>query len=357
MLTHEDLFRLMMEKRVLEAHLVPGSPIMLRDKTGDLSPTDANILSPGDTKKFVSDMMNDNQKNEFIQKNEIDFAISVPGLSRYSISIFMQRNSISAIIKTVPPAPPTFEELGLPDVFKSISTRVQRGLVVICGPKGSGKSHTLAAMINYIIENRSCKIVTLENPIKFLFKNKKGIICQREVGIDVKNPLDALDSIQHLGADIIIVNEISSYETASRILTLAAGGYLVFVTAIAPSVQVILETIIDLYPANLHDQCKTYLAVGFEAGVSQVLCKKVSGDGVIPAFEICIATPPVKVFLKEGKIPNIYQIMASSGREAGMTTQEHTLRSMIKKNIITQEEAFSRAVRPEELRKILALPF
>jgi twitching motility protein PilT len=357
MLKYDELLRLMMERRALEVHMVPGSPIMLRERGGQLTNVDASLLTPGDTKKFVSDIMTPEQRAEFAQKNEIDFAYSVPGLSRYRINIFMQRNSISLVIKTVPPQPPTFEELGLPEIFKSLAMKATKGLIMLCGAKGSGKSSTLAAMINYILENRTCKIVTIENPIKFLFKNKKGIICQRELGVDCKDFDSAFASLPLLGADIIILNDIESFAVAHKILTLAAGGQLVFVTAIAPNVQIILEKIIDFYPSNLQSQCKTLLSVGLEAVVAQCLVKKATGDGVFPACEVLIATGPVKANLKDGKIFQLQSIMSTQGRESGMSTQEQALRTLVKKNLITQEEAYEKAVRPEEFRKIMALPF
>lgn len=346
-----------MEKRAIEIHIVPGSPLTFRDKNGVLNPIDATILTPGDTKKFASDLMNPEQRAEFGLKNEIDFAYSLPGLSRYRISVMLQRNSMTLVIRTVPPSPPTFEELQLPEFFKNLATTLTRGLVLICSPKASGKSSTMAAMINYILENRTCKIGTLENPIKYLFKNKKGLIVQREQGIDTKDFKTAFDSLSRMGADVLVLNDMDSYEVVHRVLTMAAGGQLVFACVNAPSVQMILDKILDLYPPDQQNQCKSLLSVGLEAVVVQFLLNKASGDGVVPAFEILRATPQVKMFLREGKVSNLQSVMATAGRDAGMSTQEHALRILIKKNIITQEEAYSKAVKPEELRKIMALPF
>jgi twitching motility protein PilT len=357
MLKFEEILRFMMEKKAPEIHIVPGSPIMFRDKSGTLNPIDATILTPGDTKKFASDLMNPDQKADFAQKNEIDFAYSVPGLSRYRINVMLQRNSMTLMIRTVPPSPPTFDELQLPEIIKNLAMRATKGFVIICGPKQSGKSSTLAAILNYILETKMCKVVTLENPIKYLFKNRKGIIVQRELGIDAKDFRTAFDSLPRMGADVIVVNDIESFEVAHPLLSMAAGGQLVFATTNAPSVGIILEKLIDLYPVNLQGQCKTLLAVGLEAIVVQTMLNKASGDGVVPVFEILLATPQVKMLLKEGKIFQLSAVMSTGGRDAGMSTQEHALRLLIKKNIVTAEEAYSKAVRPEELRKIMALPF
>lgn len=357
MMQFNELLRFMIEKATLELHLVPGSPVMYRDKLFQLNPVDAAVLSPGEIKKLVTEVLSPEQKNEFAQKNEITIAYSVPGLSRYRISAFVQRNSISILIKTVPPNPPNLEELNLPPLVKDIADKVKKGLVVICGPKQSGKSSTLAAIINHIVENRSCKVMTLENPIKYLFKNKKGLICQREVGIDVRDYTAAFDSLPHSGGDIFVINGVDTYEVASRILTMAAGGQLIFLTTAAANVQMVLEKFLDLYPPNLQGQCKTLLAVGLESVLAQILVKKASGDEVVPAVEALVATGPVKTLLREGKMYQIQSIMSSAGREIGMQTQEQALRSLVKKNIVTQDEAYANAVRPEEFRKIMALPF
>ncbi len=357
MMQFNELLRFMVEKGTLELHLVPGSPVMFRDKMNQLTPVDASVLSPGDIKKLVTEVLSPEQKNEFAQKNETTIAYSVPGLSRYRISAFVQRNSIALLIKTVPPNPPTMEELNLPDIVKNIANKVTKGLVVICGPKASGKSSTLAAIINHIVENRSSKVMTLENPIKYLFKNKKGVICQRELGIDVKDYTAAFDALPHSGGDVFVINGVDTYDVASRILTMAAGGQLVFVTSAAANVQMVLEKFMDLYPPNLQGQCKTLLAVGLEAIMAQILVKKTAGDGMVPAVETLVATGPVKTLLREGKMYQIQSIMSSAGREIGMQTQEQALRSLVKKNIITQDEAYNNAVRPEEFRKIMALPF
>jgi twitching motility protein PilT len=202
-----------------------------------------------------------------------------------------------------------------------------------------------------------CKIVTLEDPIKYLYKNRKGIIVQRELGIDAKDFNTAFDSLPRMGADVIVLNNIESFEVAHRILTMAAGGQLVFATTNSPSALMILDKIIDLYPPQLQGQCKTLLSVGLEAVVAQNLLNKASGDGMAAVFEILLITPQVKMFLREGKVSQLSSVMATAGRDVGMSTQEHALRLLIKKNVITAEEAYSKAVRPEELRKIMALPF
>jgi len=357
MMTRDELFRFMMEREAFEVHIVPGSPMMYRDKKGVLLTVDANTLTPADTKKIVAEVLNEEQITEFSENKQIQLAYSVPGLSRYRMNVFMQRNSIALVVNTVPPKPPTIEELGLPELITNLADKATKGLVLIIGPKGAGKAHTLAAMINYILETRTCKIVTLENPIRFLFKNKKGIICQREVGIDAKDFNTGFAQLPQLGADIFVVNEIDNFDTAHKLLTMAAGGQLIFVTSVVASVQLLIERIVSLYPETLKAQCRTLLSVGLEAIISQVLVNKATEEGMVPAMEIMIAAGPIKGMLKDGKTYQIQTAMATMGRELGMVTQEQSLRQYIKKNIITQDEAYAKCIRPEELRKVMALPF
>lgn len=351
-----EVFKTMIEKKASHFHLVPGSPIMYRQE-GYFMPLDNKILSPNDTTAFKDAVLNDKLKQEFDEMHEIDFSYSIPGLSRFRVNIFTQRGSIAVVISTNPPSPPTMEELGLPDLIKNLAINTKHGLILICGPKGSGKSHTLAAIVNYILEMRACQIVTLENPISFLHKNKKGIICQREIGTDSRAYENAFRSLRHQGVDILVLSDFDTYEVANEALNLAAGGSLVLATAQAPSVMVMLEKLIDLFPPHLNQQARTLLSVGLEAIVSQTLLAKATGTGLVAAFEVLLGTPTIKMMLKEGKLPQIQNVLATTGREAGMQSQEQALRYLVKKNIVTMTEATSKSVRPEEFKKLMSLPY
>lgn len=352
----EELFTTMVERRASHLHLVPGSPIMMRQQ-GKLAPLDSQILSPQDTLSFADAIMSEQLREEFEDRLEVDFSFSVPGLSRFRVNVFRQRGSVAAVIATNPPAPPTIEELGLPELVKKVALEAESGLVVICGPKQSGKSHTLAALVNYILEMRTCQIVTLENPIDFLHKNKKGVICQRELGTDTHSYEAAFNSLTHQGADILVVTDLSDFDIVRPVLNLASGGTLVLATTLAPSIQVMLERIIDLYPPHLSQQARSLLAVSLNVGVCQTLLTRASGEGLVPAFEILVGTPPVRDLIREGKIFQVNNIMATSGREHGMQTQEIALRYLVKKNLVTMQEATRKAMRPEEFKKIMALPY
>lgn len=352
----QEIFGIMVDKKASHFHLVPGSPIMMR-QSGTLSPMDSNILSPQDTRNFLESLMNDAQKKEFEGKMELDFTYSVPGLSRFRINIFKQRGSVAAVVLMNPPNPPTIEELGLPELLKNIALNAKQGLILLTGPKASGKSHTMAALVNYILEMRTCQIITLENPIDFLHKNKRGVICQREVGTDTVSYPAAFKSLTHQGADILVIGEVNSYEIASNLLNLAASGQLVIATSTSPSVLVMLEQLIDLFPPHLHQQARTLLSVGLEAIIAQTLLTRVHGGGLVPAFEILLGTSAVKALIREGKLIQVQNTMATSGREVGMQSQEQALRFLVKKNVVTMEEASSKAVRPEEFKKLMSLPY
>ncbi|MEW6279913.1 MAG: ATPase, T2SS/T4P/T4SS family [Candidatus Eremiobacterota bacterium] len=352
----EELFTSMVERRSSHIHLVPGSPVMMR-MNNQLQAVDGQILSPADTRAIADAIMNDQLRDEFETNFETDFSFSVPGLSRFRINVFRQRGSVAIVISTNPPAPPTIEELGLPEVLKTLALEVDSGLVMITGPKASGKSHTLAALVNYILEMRTVQVVTIENPIDFLHKNKRGIICQREIGTDTQSYEAAFKSLTHQAADILVVTGAESYEVIDKVLSMCAGGNLVLCTAQAPNAQVMLEKMIDYYPPHLQQQARTMLSVGLQAVISQVLLNKAAGDGLVPAFEVLLGTTQVKSLIKDGKFFQVQGVMSTSGREQGMVSQEMAMRALIKKNLVTADEALRKAIRPDELKKVMALPY
>lgn len=352
----EELFTMMVERRASHLHLIPGSPIMMRSG-GELRPLDGHILSPQDTRGISETVMNETLLDEFDENLEADFAFSVPGLSRFRVSCFQQRGSVAIIISTNPPAPPSFEELSLPEALKELVLDPTGGLVMITGPKSSGKAHSLAALVGLLLESRSCQIVSIENPIDFLHKNRRGVIAQREVGNDCLTYEKAFKSLMHQEADVLVVSGVEEFFVVDRVLNLAAGGNLVICTANSPSALVLIEKMVDMYPPHLQQQARTLMSVGLKAVVSQTLLPRAAGDGLIPAFEILLGTPQVKSLVREGKFFQVGSVMATSGRETGMTTQEVALRALVKKNLVTEEEAYRRALSPEQFRKMMSLPY
>lgn len=357
MINRDELLKSMVTKELYEVHMVPGSPLMVRDEMGALKALDNNILSPNDTKTFVGELLNQEQRVEFVEKNELEFALSVPCVSRYRFSVSMQRNSISAILRTYPTKIPTFEELNLHKSIKEIVDTVQKGLIILTGPKGGGKAHTLAAILDYYLSKRACKILTIENPIRFLLKNKTGIICQREMGIDIKSRALAFENLANQAADIIVVDEVMNYDECAKLISLSSGGTIVILKTISASLITALETIINMAPTYIQDSLRGSISLVLEAAISQVMCKHSSGQSFIPAMEIYKSTVNMRQLIKENKLQQVYQIMGSSGREMGMINQEAHMKTMIKKGDITTEEAQIRTSRPDELKKMLASAF
>ncbi len=352
----EYLFTSMIEHRASHLHLVPGSPILMRIN-GQLVSMDGQILSPQDTKAFSDAVMNESLREDFEDKLEVDFAFSVPGLSRFRVNAFKQRGSVAVVIATNPPAAPTMDELSIPELVKKIVKESSSGLIICGGPKQSGKSCTLAAMIDLLLETRTCQIVTLEDPIDFLHKNKRGVICQREIGNDVTSYEAGFNSLKHQGADVVVVGDLNSYAVVDNVLRLASSGTLVLACCTAANVQGILENIIDMYPSHLNQSVRNQLANGLRAVLGQALLKSSSGEGLVPAFELLISCPQFKNLIRENKINQVQGLMAASAREFGMQTQEMALRFLVRKNLITMDEAMQHTARPEEFRKIMSMPY
>ncbi len=352
----EELFTTMVEKRASHLHMVPGSPIMMR-RGQVLEPLDGHILSPQDTRAISETVMSEDLLDEFDERLEADFALSVPGLSRFRITCVQQRGSVSVIISTNPPAPPTLEDVRLPPSFMESLQNAPNGLFMITGPRGAGKSHTLAAIVKNLLETRNIKIASIENPIDFLQKNRKGIIVQREIGTDCIDYNAAFKSLLHLSPDIIVVTGVDEFEVVKPVLNLAAGGNLVIATASAPNAMVQIEKMIDMYPPHLHQQARTLLSVCLRGAVAQTLMPNANGDGLVAAFEVLIGIPAVQTLIREDKINQISGVMATGGREFGMCSQEMALRMLVKKNLVTEQEAYRRATNPEALKKMMSLPY
>lgn len=350
------IFSMMVNKQISYLHIVPGSPAAIRQKN-IFVPIDSNVLASDQINNFINMLLTDKQKAILENEKEIEFSHSIPGVSRFRINILMQRGTYAVIIYMNPLRVPTVDELGLPPIIKDLVLKLQSGLIVITGFQGSDKSYSLAALVSHILENRHCQIITLEEPIEFLHKNKKGLICQREIGTDFISYKKAFETLTRLSGDVFVFNKVTDYETAKMVMELSAGGSLVLITVTAPSIYMFLEEFVSLYPQHLHEQAKMLLSVSIEAAISQTLCLKSTGDGLVPAFEIMIGTPSIKNLIKDGKFLQVLSSMGTGGREAGMQTQEQALRALVKKNIITAQEAESKSVRPEEFKKLMALPY
>ncbi|MDW8194629.1 MAG: type IV pilus twitching motility protein PilT [Candidatus Calescibacterium sp.] len=345
------LLKMMVDRNASDLHLKAGSPPMLRID-GELEAAIPQILPPNAIRKIIESMLTEQQKARLVAERELDFAYSVPGLARFRCNAYFQRNSWAIAIRIIPPRPFTIDELGLPEIFKYLALR-PRGLVLVTGPTGSGKSTTLASMIDYINSNRKCHIITIEDPIEFLHKDKLAIISQREVGSDTHSFANALKSALRQDPDVILVGELRDFETTQTAITAAETGHLVLGTLHTTGCANAVDRLIDIFPPHQQHQVRIQLAMILEGIIFQTLIPKATGSGRVLALEIMTGTPAVRHLIREGKthmLPNVIQ----SGSEDGMISFDQSLRDLYLQGLISYEYALSFAFNPEELERIIS---
>jgi twitching motility protein PilT len=301
---------------------------------------------------LIYDILRDDQIQRFESEWELDFSYSLSKIARFRCNIYRDRGNVAGAFRLIPARIPTIRELNLPPILEDI-TRKPRGLVLVTGPTGSGKSTTLAAMIGVINSERSCHIITIEDPIEYLHPHKMSIINQREVGHDTKSFAAALRSALREDPDVILVGEMRDLETMSTAITAAETGHLVFATLHTNNAAQTVERIIDVFPTSQQDQVRVQLANTLVAVISQQLLPRADGPGRVPACEVMICTPAIRNLIREMKFHQIPSIIQTSG-EIGMQTMDQSLRDLYNRGLITYEEAMSRAINPDELKKLIA---
>jgi twitching motility protein PilT len=346
----EDLLYLMVERGSSDLHLKAGSPPMIR-VDGELTPASYEILPPEAVRRMCESIMTDEQKARFIADRELDMAYSIPGLSRFRINIYLQRGTWGSAIRVIPSRPLSLDELKMPMVVKELAMK-PRGLVLVTGPTGSGKSTTLAAMLNHINENRRCHIVTVEDPIEFLHKDKNSVICQREVGADTHSFQLALKHVLRQDPDVILIGEMRDLETTSIAISAAETGHLVMATLHTNSAATTVDRVIDIFPPHQQSQIRMQLSVTLEGVLCQTLVPKARGGGRIMAMEIMPVTPAVRNIVREGKthqIPNIIQ----AGQSFGMQSLDMALRNLYLQGLVTYEDCLAKAASPDEFKRLI----
>ncbi|MFH0801765.1 MAG: type IV pilus twitching motility protein PilT [bacterium] len=349
-LTIEELLRLMVEKGASDLHLKAGSSPMLRID-GELSPAGYEIFPASTVRRLIESILTDQQKAEFVAEKELDLAYSITGLSRFRINVYLQRGTWCAAIRIVPARPFTIDELKLPSILKDLSMK-PRGLVLVTGPTGSGKSTTLAAMINHINENRRCHIVTVEDPIEFLHQDKNSVICQRELGPDTHSFTNALRHVLRQDPDVVLIGELRDLETTGIAITAAETGHMVMATLHTNSAPATIDRIIDIFPPHQQAQIRMQLSVTIEGVLCQTLLPKAKGSGRVMAMELMPVTPALRNIIREGKthqIPNLIQ----AGSQYGMQSLDMSLRFLLQQGLVTYEEALSKASNPEEFSRLI----
>jgi twitching motility protein PilT len=346
-----DVLTRMAEERASDVHLSPGFPPAMRVR-GRIVPIEGyGPLSPQETRDTVYSLLNDDQRKRFESRKQLDLAYAVPGVARFRVNCFFQRGSISAAFRRIPHEIPQLQQLGLPPVLEEL-TRKPRGFVLVTGPTGSGKSTSLAAMMDIINEEREEHILTIEDPIEFLHSHKSCVVNQREIGADAEDFAMALKSALREDPDVILVGEMRDLETMSTALTAAETGHLVFATLHTQSTAQTIDRIIDIFPGEQQAQVRMQLSIGLQGIVTQQLLPTADGSGRVVACEVLIPTPAVRNLIREGKTHQIYSTIQTSG-SIGMQTMDAHLAQLVRTGRITRKLAEQRAAVPEELKRLL----
>jgi twitching motility protein PilT len=341
----------MVELRASDVHLSPGFPPAMRVR-GRISPMDEYArLTPQETREVVYSILNDDQRKRFENSKQLDLAYSIPGVGRYRVNCFFQRGAISAAFRLIPQDILSLEGLGLPLVLEEL-TKKPRGFVLVTGPTGSGKSTTLASMVNVINHSREEHILTIEDPIEFLHRHEKCIVNQREIGSDADDFALALRAGLRQDPDVILVGEMRDLETISTALTAAETGHLVFATLHTQSTAQTVDRIIDVFPAAQQNQVRMQLSIALQGIVTQQLLQTADGSGRVVAAEVLVPTPAVRNLIREGKTHQIYSAIQTSG-SVGMQTMDSHLAQLVRMGKITRSLAEQRAAVPEELKRLL----
>lgn len=326
-----------------DLHLSAGLPPMIR-VDGDVRRINLPPLEHSEVHALIYEIMNDKQRKDFEEFLETDFSFEVPGVARFRVNAFNQNRGVGAVFRTIPSKVLTMEDLGMGQVFKDVSM-VPRGLVLVTGPTGSGKSTTLAAMVDYVNDNRYDHILTIEDPIEFVHESKKCLVNQREVHRDTHGFNEALRSALREDPDIILVGELRDLETIRLALTAAETGHLVFGTLHTTSAAKTIDRVIDVFPAEEKDMVRSMLSESLNAVISQTLMKRATG-GRVAAHEIMIGTPAIRNLIREGKVAQMYSAI-QTGASLGMTTLDQCLEDLVTKRTITKEVAREKAKMPE----------
>ncbi|MBW2163291.1 MAG: type IV pilus twitching motility protein PilT [Deltaproteobacteria bacterium] len=337
----DAFFKLVHEQGASDLHLASGSPPILRIR-GDLHRIKYKIMENDELKAMLYEIAPENKVKTFEETGDIDFGYEIPGLARYRANFFMQKNGVGAVFREIPSKILTAEQLGLPDIMTKLSM-LPRGMVLVTGPTGSGKSTTLAAILDYANANRKDHIITVEDPIEFVHQSKGCLVNHREVGSHTKSFAAALKGALREDPDIILVGEMRDLETISLAIEAAMTGHLVMGTLHTISAAKTVDRIIEIFPTNQQPQIRATLADALRAVISQTMFKRIDVKGRCVAFEILIATPAVRNLIREGKT---YQIPSSmqTGKKFGMQTLDDAIMELMQKGWIDPDEAYNKCV-------------
>lgn len=347
----DDLLRMVVEKGASDLHLAVGVPPVLRID-GQLIQTNFVNLTPQESQRLVYDILTDEQIQKFESALELDFSYSVAKISRFRVNVFRDKGTVATAFRVIPARIPTIRELGLPQILEEL-TRKPRGLILVTGPTGSGKSTSLAAMVNQINTERSAHIITIEDPIEYLHHHKMSIINQRELGIDTKAFTNALRASLREDPDVILVGEMRDLDTISTAITCAETGHLVFATLHTNNAPQTIDRMVDVFPPEQQEQIRFMLSNNLEAVLCQQLLPRAGMPGRVCAMEIMVATPAIRNLIREAKAHQLTSVIQTSAN-VGMQTMDQCLRDLYQKGLITYDEALSRAMNIEEFKTMVA---
>jgi twitching motility protein PilT len=350
MATLPELLQKMVVMEGSDLHLATNSPPQVRVH-GRLTRLEGTDLTPSDVKQLAYSVLTDQQKKRFEETLELDFSFGIKGIARFRCNMFNQRGSVGAVYRVIPEKIRSFQELNLPAVIATLAER-PRGLVLVTGPTGSGKSTTLAAMIDKINKERHEHILTIEDPIEFVHKHQNCLVNQREVHSDTQSFANALRSALREDPDIVLVGEMRDLETVESALKIAETGHLTFATLHTNSTTQTINRIIDIFPANQQGQIRTQLSLVLEAVICQALLPKIGGGRVV-ALEIMIPTAGIRNLIREDKIHQVYSAMQTGQEKMGMQTMNQSLATLYQKKLVTLETALAASSQRDELQDLI----
>lgn len=349
-----QLLKAMIEKGASDLHVTTGSPPQLR-VDGKLVPLRMPALTPQDTKQACYSILTDAQKHRFEANSELDLSFGVKGLARFRANIFVQRGAVAGAFRTIPYKILTFEELGLPEAIRTIANK-PRGLVLLTGPTGSGKSTTLASIIDMINSSKQEHIITIEDPIEYLHGHKGCVVNQREVGADTKSFTSALRYILRQDPDVVLIGEMRDLETIEAALTVSETGHLCLATLHTNSAVQTINRIIDVFPSHSQAQVRTQLSFVLEGVVCQTLLPRANSPGRAMACEVMVPNPAIRNLIREDKIHQMYSQMQIGQDKFGMQTMNQSLADLYLRRIISLEDAMQRSADIEELNNLIQNP-
>lgn len=346
-----ELLKLAHKNKASDVHITVGIPPVFRVNGKLIQVGNIDALMPPDTQEIAYELLENKQKEKLLERGEIDFSYAISGVGRFRVNVYTQRGTYAVAIRPIPLEIPSHKELGLPDVLIDLADK-KRGLILVTGPTGSGKSTTLATMIDHINENRKCHVLTLEDPIEYLHRHKSSIINQREIGYDTESYQSALRAALRQDPDVILIGEMRDLETISIAVTAAETGHLVLATLHTIGAVSTIDRIIDVFPSDQQQQIRIQLGAVLQGVVSQQLVRRADGSGRVGAFEIMLCNQAVRNLIREGKS---HQLMSSiqTGRKQGMMSMDASLVDLYKRDFITVDEAMAHAVDRDFIKRLL----